>query len=126
MPAFFGANRPRTANVIGAGSFRIILAFAIHSTDGMNRRQIQNVKSHPSHVIQLLLAIRQRAMRPRLTARAWKHFIPRAKARLLPIHNHRQFPAVGTGMAPIGVLDHQRRQFRIQRFLYRFLHPRFM
>ena len=86
VSAFLGPDRPGAAGVLASRRRRGILALAMRTADGMDRRQVEHVKAHPCDVGQAGLAIPERPVPAGVrTARPRKHLVPRAVARLLAI-----------------------------------------
>src|SRR5689334_1427312 len=66
MSALPGTDRPGAAHVAISRFCRVVLALAETASNGMNRRQIQNVEAHVRYIIELRRNIAQCAMLTRL------------------------------------------------------------
>ncbi len=87
VAAFAAADRVRTADVAGRGAQGVVLALAVGLADGMDRRQIKNVKSHVADRRQPADDIGEGAVALRIVGnRARKQLIPGAEAGLRPFH----------------------------------------
>jgi len=62
VPAFARPDGPGAANVLGSSGFSVVLSLAISPANGVNGRQVENIKSHPGHVIQSLGAVLQSSL----------------------------------------------------------------
>ena len=70
---------------------RTVASLAARPSDGMDRRQVEDVEPHVGHVGQLRPHVGERAVARRLRGgRAREHLVPRAEARLLPVGGHRE------------------------------------
>ncbi len=68
VPALGRADRPWAARVVWPGVERVVRAFAVHATDGVDGRQVQHVEPHGRHGGQALGRGRERAALPRPVA----------------------------------------------------------
>ncbi len=92
MAALGGADRPRAADVVGLGHQRVVLAFALRRTDGMDGRKIQHVETHCGDRRQPGHDILERAMAAgHRCAGARKQLVPAAEAGLFAVGHQWQF-----------------------------------
>src|ERR1700724_3862464 len=106
------ADGPWASDIAFSRDQRIILALSLGNADRMNRRQIQNVKAYPRNVTEPCGAI-AKCSGPLciFCARAQKHLIPRAKARLHWIYDNDQFSFIPRALAQIAVASGQLGKF---------------
>src|SRR6266699_5634393 len=89
MPAFLRTDGPRASDVLGSGLFGIVLTLAVRTTYRMNRRKIENIKSHARDVLQTFLTIPEGPVLPgSCSARSREDLVPRAKPSSFTIDNH--------------------------------------
>src|SRR6266700_5284616 len=102
MPAFLRTDGPRASDVLGSGLFGIVPTLAMRTTYGMNRRKIQNVKSHSRDVLQPFLTVPEGPVSPGYcSTRSREHLVPRAKPSFFTIDNHRYLFAIALVFAAI-------------------------
>src|SRR6266478_2094477 len=78
----------------------------------MNRREIENVKSHLGNICKPFNAVAERTMFVWTNrARTGKHLVPRAVARLLAIYRDTELFVIRRRSARISISAHQGRQF---------------
>ena len=88
MSARFASDRPRNARVAWLTSDRIIASFAIRVTNGMNRREINDIEPHCLGVIDPWQTIAESRSAITLTfCRAREKFIPCANQRRWTLDN---------------------------------------
>src|SRR5215475_409714 len=108
MSAFGRSDGPWTADIMRLGGHRIVLSFSERVPDGMNRREINDVKTHGGYVGQPLLAILERAVALWVGgARTGEHFIPRGEAGLLAVDDDAQFLVVPARQPAVRILLNQ-------------------
>ena len=91
MPAFTGADGPRTARIPLGGLRGAVATLASRPSDGVDRRQVEDVEPHVGHVGQLRPDVGERAGAQGVRrGRAREHLVPRAEAGLLPVGDHRE------------------------------------
>ncbi len=115
VPAFFRADRPRAAGLVGSGLCRVVRAFAMRPADRMDWRKVEDVEPHLRDVRQPLLHIAERPMLRRIPRRARKQLVPGAEGRQLRVDSDLELPGVSHGIALVGVPLHQLRQIAGQR-----------
>ena len=108
MPAGSRPNGPGTARIIGGSHGGIVLALAVDLANGMNRRKIEDVKTHTRQVGQTCLAILEGPVLAwHRRAGAWKHLIPGAEASLVTVHHHRELAWGGGRKMAIRIHRHE-------------------
>src|SRR5206468_4121299 len=81
VTAVFGADRPRRAGITGAGVERVVGAFAERLTDGVDRREVDDVEAHCGNCREPLGRSLERPRQWRVEARAFgtgEELVPRA------------------------------------------------
>ena len=83
------ADRVRAAGIAGRGREGVVAALAVDAADRMDRRQIDHVEAHRRDLGQPRDAIVEGgALRRGAALAAWKHLVPRGKAREPPVDDH--------------------------------------
>jgi len=114
VPALLRTDSPRAAHVVHLSLGSVVLSFSECLADGMNRRQIQHIKSHFGNVRQPCLDIFQRPVHSWLRrARPREHFVPRTEASPLAIDGDLQLPLVLGREFAIRITLHERQQFGV-------------
>ncbi|KFB74259.1 MAG: hypothetical protein AW09_000466 [Candidatus Accumulibacter phosphatis] len=107
VAAVFVTDRPGTADVAWYGNQAVVLALAKTVTDGVDRRQIDDVETHRLDVVQATDAVLQGAMPVRHVAlRTREELIPGGKTGDWPIDHDRQRWRQLMAFAAIGVAGH--------------------
>ncbi len=115
VSALFTPDGPRASRIIGVWREDVVLSLAKLPSDWMDRRQVKDIKSHGRNVGEPFDAVFESTVLPGSgRAGARKHFVPRAEARLAPIHRDREFFLVGGRPLRLGILLHDRRQLFVQ------------
>ena len=114
MSSLVGANGPRASRSIRLSNRRVVFPFPMRVPDGVDRRQIQYVKTHFSNIGKSSLAVFEcRVALHFMGAGTRKHFVPSAITGLLSIYDDHEFFVPGDGGLSGGVLGHQGRKFII-------------
>src|SRR5690606_12564135 len=84
------ANRPGAAGIVRSREGTVVAPLALGDANRMDRRKVQHVKSHRSHVIKPGFAVPEGTVLACAAGRARKHFVPGAEPGLLPVHPDRK------------------------------------
>ena len=116
VAALFRTDRPRAAHVVGGGRERVVPAFALVPSDGMDRRQVEYIESELAHVVEPRLDIAERAVASRLGARrAGKELVPAREARAHRLDDDRELLFISRGKATIRIALGERRELFVER-----------
>src|SRR5262249_26229670 len=95
VTTFVAANRVGTADVVGRDGQAVIFAFAIGRTDRMDRRQVEDIKSHLFDARQVPDDITERSVTVWVVGcRTRKQLIPSSENRLSTLDIERQCPLI--------------------------------
>ena len=115
-PPSADADGPGAAGVVGAGGQGVVRPFAEAPADRVDRRQVENVESHPGDIRQPSLGVLERSGAVGIGgARPGEHLVPGAEAGALALDHDPQGAVVGLAAAAVGVARHQMRQLGIER-----------
>ena len=107
MPAGFAPDCPRHAGIATLGDDRIIAALAIRMADGMDRREINHVKSHRFSLVKPRQTIAERRSATAASlGRTREKFIPRSELRRRTIDNHLSRGRVLCGRRAVRISGH--------------------
>src|SRR5438876_2466728 len=98
------ADGPRAPDVVRRGRDRVVAALAESGTDGMDRRQVQDVESHPGNARQLRLHAAKSG------EGTGEELVPRAVRRPGAVDLDGQLARVARSERPLRVARHQREQ----------------
>src|SRR5207302_1516906 len=98
---FRATDGPRTSDVIPIGTHAVVASFAEVCADGMYRRQIEDIETHPGDVRKLCFDIAKGA------EGSGKQFVPRTERGLRTIDLDRHLTPVARDEAALAVAPHQ-------------------
>src|SRR5690625_2750372 len=111
MAAFLGAERPRTSRIVRMALEGIVFPFTKSFPDRMNRRQINDIKSHRRNSSQLLFAISKSAVKAgSRSKRSGAKLVPSAGAGENWFDHHLKLLTIPSRARTVGVPVHPFRE----------------
>ncbi len=118
VTAVLAADRPRAAGVAGLRHQRVVATFAVGSTDGVDRREVDDVEAQLRQSWQLALRVLERAVDAgSATLGTWEELVPRTEERALAVYRDLEHAVVARDRSRIEVLGHDGAQLHVERLI---------